>query len=82
MKTIVKTVCLLLLLGALGVPASFRGDSGAAAAALNSAVVPPSGDLPIRFDHIATEQGLSNLNHVAQHIHQSYPHDSRQAYEK
>jgi PAS domain S-box-containing protein len=73
MKPIAKILCLVLLISALGIPASLWSSSASASATtLNSAassapnqvhtVAPPAGDLPLRFDHVATEQGLSNLD--------------------
>jgi len=70
-KTVVRTVCLTLVLGAVWIPASVRGDGAAAAAAIltpdassgptqDQAVPPPDGDLPFRFNRISTEQGLSS----------------------
>ena len=72
MKSVLSILCLALLLGALGLSASAPSDAAAASAtptptanaAPNQvhAPAPPEGDLPVRFDHIATEQGLSNLD--------------------
>jgi PAS domain S-box-containing protein len=63
MKIVVRMLCLLLLLGMLTIPASVRGERAPiTAATFTSPLAPPSGDLPVRFDHIATEQGLSNLD--------------------
>jgi len=70
-RIVVKTLCLVLLLGALGIPAYLWGDGASAgAAALNSTtnsapnqdqVVTPLHDSPpIRFDQISAEQGLSS----------------------
>ena len=73
MKPVLRILCLALLLGALGLSASARSDVEVAASAtptptadstLNQGqvVAPPDDDLPVRFDHISTEQGLSNLD--------------------
>ena len=63
MKIVVKTFCLMLLLGLLALPAPVRGErASATAAAFTSPLAPPIGDLPVRFDHVATEQELSNLD--------------------
>jgi PAS domain S-box-containing protein len=69
-KTVARTLCLALALGALWIPAPIRGDGASAAAmvlgpaptsepAQNQTVPPPAGDPPFRFDRILTEQGLS-----------------------
>ena len=43
-------------------PLPFEVSARLPRATFTSPLAPPTGDLPLRFDHIATEQGLSNLD--------------------
>ena len=71
MTIVVKTMCLVLVLGALGIPAFFWGDGASAGAAVmnsptssqsnqDQVVTPPDAAPPYRFNQISTEQGLSS----------------------
>ena len=71
MRIIVRTLCLALLLGVLGIEASFLADGPTAGATdlkdaaspeANQAqtVTPKDQSEPFRFDHISADQGLSS----------------------